>query len=268
MQRDPSRAVATCQTLAFVDDADIDGETFVFRFAPTGGPRILTAVENIFGDTCALFRADALRSVGGFETVRWSPHEDWETLTKLAFAGFDVDVVPRPLFWYRTEVGGRLEVLTADPGRTFRLRRRMIEQLLADVELDHWERIALWDCLLGSAQPSEEAVRLQAANDEVSRWAHEALADANAWRERQLAETSAWRDAQLEELRAFLLSQLDLATARADRAERRLAKSVAGVDGGRPIVPVRELWLEALQRTARDGMRRLRRQAQASGWRR
>jgi GT2 family glycosyltransferase len=147
---DPGRAVATCQALAFEHEDDIDAGTFAFRYAPTGGPRLLAAVENVFGDSCALYRASALRAVGGFEAMDWSPYEDWETMVKLAFGGFDVDVVPRPLFWYRTGVGGRQETLAGDPATEWRLRRRIIEEFLVDVDLEREERIALWE-LLASA---------------------------------------------------------------------------------------------------------------------
>lgn len=191
IQADPSRDVATCQALAFVDDADIEAESYAFRYAPTGGPRVVAPLENVFGDTCALYRAKALRAVDGFEIDPTSPHEDWETLTKLAFAGFDIDVVPRPLFWYRTEVGGRLETLGGDLANKYRLRRRFVEEILADVELDRGERIALWDCLVAFATPNEDLIFLQRAHDEVAEWAERTLADANAWHEQRLVDTVA-----------------------------------------------------------------------------
>jgi glycosyltransferase involved in cell wall biosynthesis len=197
VQADPSRDVATCQTLAFVEQADIEAESYAFRYAPTGGPRIVAPLENVFGDTCALYRTDALRAVDGFETDPSSPHEDWETLAKLAFAGFDIDVVPRPLFWYRTEVGGRLAALTEDPADKFRLRRRIVEDILADVALDRGERIALWECLVAFAAPHEDLEFLQRAHDEVAEWAERTLADANTWHERRYVDTVDWYEQAL-----------------------------------------------------------------------
>jgi glycosyltransferase involved in cell wall biosynthesis len=191
IRADPSRDVATCQALAFVNDADIETESYAFRYAPTGGPRIIAPLENVFGDTCALYRAEALRAVDGFEIDPTSPHEDWETLTKLAFAGFDIDVVPRPLFWYQTDVGGRLETLGGDLANKYRLRRRLVEEILADVELDRSERVALWDCLVAFATPNEDVIFLQRAHDEVAEWAEKTLADANAWHEQRLVDTVA-----------------------------------------------------------------------------
>jgi glycosyltransferase involved in cell wall biosynthesis len=217
------RDAATCHALAFVDDEDIPAGRFAFRYAPTGGPRLLTVLENVFGDTCGMFRASALRAVGGFETARWSPHEDWETYTKLTFAGFRVDVVPRVLFFYRTDVGGRLARLAADPAQAQPLRRRMISDLLADAELGREERIDLWECLLGFGGPSDELEAAKRSNEELAAWAHRSLDDANAWRDSQLEDANAWRDSQLEDLRAWLTGEAAAATSRAELAEAELA---------------------------------------------
>lgn len=192
------RDAATCHMLAFTDADDLEAQRYAFRFAPTGGPRVLTVLENVLGDTCGLFRAEALSAVNGFETVRWSPHEDWETYTKLAFAGYRVDVVPRPLFYYRTGVGGRLDVLASDPERRSRLRRRMIDDLLADAPLERAEQIDLWECLVGFAN--------------LEQGFHQKLDEINTWREEQL-----------EGLRAWLTGKLEAETARALLAEERLA---------------------------------------------
>ena len=223
MQTDPSRDVATCQTLAFVEEADIEAESFAFRYAPTGGPRIVAPLENVFGDTCALFRSDVLRTVGGFETDPTSPHEDWETYAKIAFAGFDIDVVPRPLFWYRTKISGRLETLGEDPADKFRLRRRIVEEILADVKLDGRELIALWECLIAFAAPNEDVAFLQRAHDEVAEWAEKTLADANAWHEQHLADNVA-------------------------RYEHLLV-GASNPSFALETVPVKRLWLEATRRT-------------------
>ena len=202
------RDATTCHMLGFTEDEDIAARRFSFRYAPTGGPRVLTLLENVFGDTCGLFRSDALRAVGGFETARWSPHEDWETYTKLAFAGFRVGVVPEVLFFYRAEIGGRLDRLGTDPHQAYRLRERMICELLADAELDREERILLWECLLGFAHPQAELVALQRRQDELTEWAYKTI-----------DEVHEWRLAQLDELRTHLTAQIDAATSRAERAE-------------------------------------------------
>jgi glycosyltransferase involved in cell wall biosynthesis len=260
------RDVATCHMLAFVADEDIAAGRFAFRFAPTGGPRLLTVIENVFGDTCGLFRTSALRAVGGFETVRWSPHEDWETYTKLAFAGYEVDVVPRVLFFYRTAVGGRLDTLSGGAAEAHRLRRRMIHELLAEVELTKDERVLLLECLLGFAD-AYELKRLERDQNELLEWATQERVDLEAWHR-----------GQLEELRDWLTPQLEAATARAESAEAQLAAASAGVratggppgaDGAAP--PATQLRaavtsLPGAYRAARAILRRVR--ARGAAWRR
>lgn len=227
---DPARGVATCQALAFREEEDIARESYAFRYAPTGGPRILAPIENVFGDTCALFSTEVLRAVGGFEADPTSPYEDWETLTKIAFSGFDIDVVPRPLFWYRTDVGGRLDVLSKDPANRFRLRRRMLEEILADVELDAGERMTLWECLVAFGEPNEDLVFLQRAHDEVAEWAVKTITDTKAWYEEYVEKTVAGYE-----------------------------QALAG-QGPRPVlgtVPLKRLWLAAIRRTVGALLRRV-----------
>lgn len=228
---DPSRDVLTCHTLGFGEEADIDAEEYAFRFAPTGGPRILAPVENVFGDTCALFRSDALRDVGGFETDRRS-HEDWETMAKLAFAGYDLDVVPRALLWYRTDVGGRRETLTEDPANEFRLHRRMVQHILGDVDLSQDEREALWECLTAFTAPNNELAFLQQAHDEAAEWAV-GLAESNAEYEQRLRDMVSGHQQAL----------------------------INGDPAALAWVPLRRLWSVTVRRTVRGVFRRIKARA-------
>ena len=237
VRADDTLDVATCQTLAFVDDSDIGTESYAFRYAPTGGPRIAAPLENVFGDTCALFRTHVLRAVGGFEVDPASPHEDWETYAKLAFAGYDIDVVPRALFWYRTSVGGRLETLCGDTASGFRLHQRIVEDILADVELDRHERIALWECLTAFAAPNEDVELLQRALDESTEWTEKALDACNSWHEQHYADTVAWYEQRLEET-----------VANYERCQN--PDVVMGAVG------VKQLWSEAARRSVRGLGRR------------
>lgn len=214
MERNPSRAATTCHNLAFVEDADIEAGDFVFRYSPTGGPRLLACLENVYGDTCALFRAESLRSVGGFEVHRWSPHNDWETFVKMTLRGLEVEVLPRPLFYYRTNVGGMLQVLTADAAMTFRHRALLIDEYFADAELTSRERRDLWECLLAFDRLSWEGL-------------NEHLAVQRRWHDSQMEELSAWGLSQLEDLRAHLNERLESERSRAEAAERELATCAA-----------------------------------------
>lgn len=212
MQRHPGRAATTCHNLAFVEDADIERQEFAFRYSPTGGPLLCSSLENVFGDTCALFSTELLRSVGGFETERWSPHEDWETLVKLRTSGLDVDVLPLPLFYYRTSAGGRLEALTEDPAMTFRHRHRMIDAFYADAELTGRERRDLWESLLAFDHVSTEGLYEQTA------WYREQMRDLRVWHDKQIEELRTWGEDQLETLRAHMSTEVANEAERADRA--------------------------------------------------
>ena len=203
MDRNPSRAATTCHNLAFVEDADIAKGDFAFRYSPTGGPRLSGCLENVFGDTCALFRTDVLRSVDGFEVHPWSPHEDWETFVKMAVRGLEVEVLPQPLFYYRVEVGGRLQTLGADPAVIHRQRALMIDQFFADAELTPRERRDLWEMLL--------------AFDHVS---FGGRSEQQLWHESEMTKLRSWSDERLEELRAHLLEQVEAQRARAEVAEQ------------------------------------------------
>jgi O-antigen biosynthesis protein len=223
MERNPSRAATTCHNLAFVKDDDIEAGEFVFRYSPTGGPRLSACLENVYGDTCALFRAESLRSVGGFETHGWSPHEDWETFVKMAVHGLQVEVLPRPLFYYRTDSGGRLEALTADAAMTFRHRAHLVGAFFADAALTARERRELWECLLAFDRLSWGGVNEQIA------WYQEQMTELRQWHDDQIEELNAWRAGQLEGLRAHLTQSLEAERARAEAAERELASRGAAI---------------------------------------
>ena len=69
-------------------------------YVPVGGPLSVGAIENTLGAATALFRADALRSVGGYTEIRGVGHEDHELYLRLLQAGHHIDVCPRPLYLY------------------------------------------------------------------------------------------------------------------------------------------------------------------------
>jgi glycosyltransferase involved in cell wall biosynthesis len=244
MELNPTRAVTTCHNLAFVKDSDIEGENFVFRYAPIGGPRIGACLENVFGDTCALFRAEALRSVGGFEVHTWSPHEDWETFVKMAMAGLEIEVFPQPLFYYRTDVGGRLQTLTQDPSMAYRQRRYMIDEYFADADLTARERREQWECMLSFGQSSYHGVSAQLTEQQI--WHESEMANLRAWgderveelrthlmgtHEAEMVAMTAWSDSQLEDLRGFVTEQAERERVRAERAERALQERPVALPG-------------------------------------
>jgi hypothetical protein len=76
-----------------------------FEYLPLGGPLELAVFENILGDANFIVRRDVFQKLGGFTIERsWHRrvvHEDYAFLVRLAFAKYNLDVIPEPLFFYR-----------------------------------------------------------------------------------------------------------------------------------------------------------------------
>lgn len=226
MRRNPHLAAMTCHLLAFRETADIAAEKFLYRYLPTGGPHVTASFENIYGDNNAIFRTEALRAAGGFETDRSTPWEDWETFVKLVNAGGQVGVIPEPLFYYRCRDEGRLLAMTRGWTDTYRLNQRLLQRFyLPRQPLTDDERATLWNLLVsfkfGYARWVQEQWQL--------RQAHWHLEQAN----RQLAAERDWEreaNARLRQQLAEAASQVDaLSRERAALAERlgRLRHRVA-----------------------------------------
>jgi hypothetical protein len=196
MESDAAPAALACHNLSFVDDADIAAGQFLARYSPTGGPRLLGCVENVYGDTCSIFDAATLRAVGGFEVGRWSATEDWETFVKLVEAGHEVDVLPLPLFYYRAGPGGRLQKAAADPAIERRLHAHLIERFFLGSDLSRLEHRQLLEVL----QAYDHFARVETENRlaEQRRWHDSQMADLHRFREEQLAEAEERRKAEVE----------------------------------------------------------------------
>jgi glycosyltransferase involved in cell wall biosynthesis len=86
---------------AFRDANTVAGtRVFDYAYRPTGGPFVIGALMNVFGDANSMFRTADVRAVAGFvEDSR--AVEDWELFVRLIQNGFETDVIPRALFDYR-----------------------------------------------------------------------------------------------------------------------------------------------------------------------
>ncbi len=92
----------TCYFLAFETDEPPRGlEDLSYLYRPLGGGTAFSILDNTFGDANFIVRRSAFEAVGGFTTQRDASFEDWELLFKLYHAGYDTDVIPQELFWYR-----------------------------------------------------------------------------------------------------------------------------------------------------------------------
>jgi GT2 family glycosyltransferase len=144
MQRRPELGALTCYFLAFDEDADLDSGRFRHAYRPTGGPHVLASIRNVYGDATAIYRTEAFRAVGGYETDRETSFEDWEAFVKLVQAGFASDVLPEHLFYYRHRAEGFSRVT-----RQFANHERVLRQFRQMGELPAAERMALWGALVG-----------------------------------------------------------------------------------------------------------------------
>jgi hypothetical protein len=140
----PALAALTCYFLAFAEDADLARGRFRYAYRPTGGPRVLASVRNVYGDATAIYRTEAFRAVGGYETDRDSSFEDWEAFVKLVQAGYAVDVLPEPLFYYRHRDTGFSRTT-----RQYHNHERVLRQFRQMADLPEVERAALWSALAG-----------------------------------------------------------------------------------------------------------------------
>ncbi|MFO0846805.1 MAG: hypothetical protein U0797_31310, partial [Gemmataceae bacterium] len=117
---------------------------------PAGGPHVLSCLRNVYGDATALYRTEAFRAAGGYETDRGTSFEDWEAFVKLAHAGGRIDVVPDHLFYYRHLPTGFSRVTNP-----YANRRRVVRQFRDLDRLPPGERAALWELLTGLGQRLE-----------------------------------------------------------------------------------------------------------------
>lgn len=148
MQSHPTAAALTCYNLGFRDAADIPAGRFTHSYLPVGGPLVLGLCENVYGDTNGLFRTAALRSVGGFETARHTPCQDWVTYLKLVRAGHPVDVLPAVLYHYRVRADGMLQSLNRDQVNRF-LTHQLLVRTAANGPLTGTDQAEVWEAVVG-----------------------------------------------------------------------------------------------------------------------
>lgn len=147
----------TCYLVGFRRSEDIARDEFAFEYCPSGGPHVMASFENVYGDTNAIFRTADLRAVGGYETDRSTPWEDWETFVKLVNRGFRVDVIPELLFYYRVRDDSRLRELTGGWSNLYRPNQHLLRNCFFPIEnLPESEKAALWTALVSFQKRAEQ----------------------------------------------------------------------------------------------------------------
>lgn len=87
------------------------------------GPALeVGAFANSFGDANALIRRDTFEALGGFTEDYGLGHEDWEFFAGAVLAGYRLEVIPEPLYWYRRDDQSMLSTAdtAANNARSFR----------------------------------------------------------------------------------------------------------------------------------------------------
>jgi glycosyltransferase involved in cell wall biosynthesis len=155
LQRNPGLSATTCYCLAFREPEDLAGGNFLYAQRPTGGPHLLAAIKNVYGDANALFRTEVFRAVGGYETDRDCSAEDLEAFVKLVNAGHKIGVVPEYLYFYRCLETGFSRITDS-----YLNQQRVLRQYFGIDRLPTAEGMALWTTLV-SLQKANDAMALQ-----------------------------------------------------------------------------------------------------------
>lgn len=79
-----------------VNNQSLTGVTY----ALVGACLEMGAFMNCFGDTNFIIRREVFQTLGGFLPQRIVT-EDWQILARMVLKGYNIDVIPEPLFWYR-----------------------------------------------------------------------------------------------------------------------------------------------------------------------
>lgn len=159
----PGLAALSCYVLRARQAEDIAAETFTGALRPTAGPRLLAALENVYGEA-AIFRSEALRAVGGFGGDREPGTAPWDVFLKLVGAGYEVDVVPEYLSCRLNEAASSVNVSKAV--------RRSLAPFAGSGPLPVGDQLGLLDLLISSVRRCEEQASqlqsLQASNERLS----------------------------------------------------------------------------------------------------
>lgn len=158
----PEVAALTCPVLGVSDGPDPGQRRPIVVNAFAGGPVVLACLENVFGDSTALFRTADLRAVGGFEEDRSTPWEDWLTYLRLIGAGFRIETAPAFLFHYRVRHDSHTARLIHGPADRERLLQILLQRGFSGRDLPPGVHPAsLWAALIGFGQLSERQATLR-----------------------------------------------------------------------------------------------------------
>lgn len=100
----------TCVMIQFQGDGgEPDSTSLIGQWMPLGPCLERGFIENVFGDANFCVKKSVFTALGGFCGIRGHVADDWEFLSRLVLAGFDMDVIPKGLFFYRVKPGRWLQ---------------------------------------------------------------------------------------------------------------------------------------------------------------
>lgn len=106
------------------------GENTGRRFLPIGDVISYSTIHNAISDATALVSRESFLKAGGFTEDYGVGHEDFELYLRMALAGEPVNIIPRPLFWYRqTENAASMLAHTNSEANRMRSLRPFMETL-------------------------------------------------------------------------------------------------------------------------------------------
>ncbi len=103
--------IITCFSYFFKTPVDLKKKKS-FRdveYLPLGASLPLSLFKNEYGDANALVKRSVFDALGGFSELRGIGAEDYEFFSRAEIAGYQIRVIPKPLFHYRVNAGGMLQ---------------------------------------------------------------------------------------------------------------------------------------------------------------
>ena len=78
--------------------------------------------KNCYGDANSFFRKESFHLLGGYTTDKHVGYEDWEVYSKASLDGFDLQTVPRAMYFYRFTSGSMQKTTSYRQSRKRALR--------------------------------------------------------------------------------------------------------------------------------------------------
>ncbi|WP_050029828.1 glycosyltransferase [Verrucomicrobium sp. BvORR034] len=91
----------SCHFLLFDGDIPSPAASWFAEYHAVGPCLEAGFLTNVYGDTNFIIRTEVFQKLGGFREISGFSLEDWEFLGRLVQSGYDLDVVPKSLFYYR-----------------------------------------------------------------------------------------------------------------------------------------------------------------------